>query len=214
MGDWEDREFCKMLASEREDRKLFVDLAYELLNLFSSVIDEFYAAAGDSNNNPYMKHIDGRILPKVEITDDLPAGTAARAAKDGLGTGHIWLNRSWFDCLLAIFETTGEGEGWGALNLVERVCALVDLAVTGVAHETGHVVWRGENFCSGLEGFVRHRIQEELGYFTGREGIVDPRCCQTSWSCGGDTTSDECSGSNLQNRERSIPECTGECFPS
>jgi hypothetical protein len=207
---WTDHFFFKADSREPTGRMDFLVAAYSLIN--SVMVDDikaFYAAAGRSSPTSLLAHLDGTHTVYVTVTDLFPllGRHIAGHAPYHVGHGHLYLDRTYLNCLQATFDN---GPG------TDPLCALIDCAVTLILHETGHMVWHGEDFCSALEGFVRHGVQASFGFFVTSGGVVtttNALCAQTQWTCGGDHTSATCSGSALQSREKAFGDLH-KCEPS
>lgn len=217
-------EFFLIDSSENSNTVGFLTAAYQMINDNLDIIESFFNWTDwnyyvennpDASREDYIKSIDGTRKVEIRLTNDdtghegrrAAAWAAARFLNDGVVT--IW--RPYFDCMLAIYES-GSG-GWGS-NLPRRYAALIDLMTVAIVHETGHVVWHGEDFCSGLEGFYRHWIQASLDYFPDGSPMgktIEPMAAQVRWDCSADFTSEACSGQNLQDQEQSIVESEGSC---
>lgn len=177
---WRELEFCRVRIDLPAADADFLDEAYFALNFFRPAIKAFFAELS-SDGGPLLRHLDGRIKPRVKVRD-LRRGYAVGWA-DGIGSGHISIDRPFFETCRDVFTgalahyVDPSSGATRPLSWGDRYWALLEVAAV-LLHETCHVAWRLERRAWCLEGFFRHRVQAELGI------AALALCGQTDWPCG------------------------------
>lgn len=183
---WTEMEFCQVWRDNSEAEREFVDEACFQLNYWKPVIEDFFAARGESGRT-FLRHIDGRTKTKIRVKPDMHTvvgdpllGRLGRMTT--AGPGMLLLDQSMVDCCRGIYDGTipafQQGANLVPFSMADRYWALLEVS-TIILHELNHVVWKlGEKRAYCMEGFFRHRVQADLGM------AALPLCGQTNWACG------------------------------